>query len=85
MECACAQTESLRGAAVNAYLTRFLERVNDTADSPTGIYQCRICGTHWLRHSKEEIQCVEPVGIEAGAVVFRQQQFGKPTSIRGSR
>ena len=67
MECACAQTESLRGAAVNAYLTRFLERVDDTADPPTGIYQCRICGTHWLRQFKEEHQPAQLVRLDKNA------------------
>jgi hypothetical protein len=53
MECACEQTESLRGAAVNAYLTRFLERVDDAADPIRGTYQCRVCGTRWLRQAKD--------------------------------
>jgi len=67
MECACAQTESLRGAAVNAYLTRFLERVNDAADPPTGTYQCRICGTRWLRQFKEEHQPAQLVRLAKDA------------------
>ena len=56
MECACAQTESLRGAAVNAYLTRFLERAGGAADATAGIYQCRVCGARWLRHAQHEGQ-----------------------------
>jgi hypothetical protein len=68
MECACAQTESLRGAAVNAYLTRFLERVSDTADQAAGTYQCRVCGTRWLRQVKDEHQPAQLVRLATEAL-----------------
>jgi rubrerythrin len=69
MECACEQTESLRGAAVNAYLTRFLERVEDMADPTQGIYQCRICGTRWLRRSKDAQHPAELVRLLKDAMI----------------
>jgi hypothetical protein len=73
MECACDQTENLRGAAVNAYLTRFLERVSD-ADAPAGTYQCRICGAHWLRQAKDANQPAELVRVSKNAFFQKNEK-----------
>lgn len=69
MECACEQTENLRGAAVNAYLIRFLERVDDTADPTRGTYQCRICGARWLRRTKDAPHPAELVRLPQDAII----------------
>ena len=67
MECACEQTESLRGAAVNAYLTRFLERVNESPAQTPGTYQCRICGARWLRQERGTNQPAQLLRLAKGA------------------
>ncbi len=48
MECACANNQSLRGAAVNAYITRFLVRIKGTT-AGEALFACRICGATWQR------------------------------------
>ena len=45
-ECACAGNQNLRGAAVNAYISRFLKRTNP--GTPAAVqFICRICGARW--------------------------------------
>jgi hypothetical protein len=73
MECACEQTESLRGAAVNAYLTRFLERVEDTADPTQGTYQCHVCGTRWLRRAKDAHHPAELIHLSQDAILQKNE------------
>ena len=74
MQCACEQTESLRGAAVNAYLTRFLERVSNGADPTAGTYQCRVCGARWLRQERAEHRAAQLVRLSKAATFQANQE-----------
>ncbi len=62
MECGCANNQSLRGAAVNAYITRFLARIK-TEEPDEALFACRICGAKWQRDEREDSVRVQLIRI----------------------
>lgn len=54
MEWACDNNQILRGAAVNSYITTFLQRAGLDESDEAVRYTCRICGAEWHRIEQEE-------------------------------
>lgn len=48
--CACRQFESLEGASVPAYISAYLDSINDLTVIHQR-YRCRMCGQAWERRS----------------------------------
>jgi len=53
-DCACDRLERLEGAAVQAYISQFLERTGVDEQGHRTHYVCRSCGRAWARIEDEE-------------------------------
>jgi hypothetical protein len=48
-ECNCTRFERLEGAAVNAYTSDYLVRMDKNEEKGVSYYRCRVCMRHWKR------------------------------------
>lgn len=53
IECACEKFERLEGAAVQAYISQFLEKTGVDEKAGKTYYACKRCGRPWVREMVE--------------------------------
>jgi hypothetical protein len=53
VDCACAKFERLEGAAVQAYISQFLEKTGVDETAGKTYYACKICGRIWVRETPD--------------------------------
>jgi hypothetical protein len=53
-KCACDKFERLEGAAVQVYISDFLEMTDVDETSGKTYYACRFCGRPWVRETAED-------------------------------
>jgi len=51
--CTCQNLRRLDGAATQAYITKYLERVGTDSGGGEVYYHCRVCGARWQRVEDE--------------------------------
>lgn len=51
--CGCDKFDHLEGAATQAYIARFLERIAADQEGHAVYYRCRVCGVSWKRIEEE--------------------------------
>lgn len=54
IECACEKFAHLEGAAVQAYISQFLEKSPNNEDAGQTHYRCRVCGRPWIKTESDE-------------------------------
>ena len=70
-KCPCATLERLEGASVPAYISAYLDKVEDETSEEKNRFHCRVCGREWERRVPEN----EGEGKRPSLV--RQKEKGK--------